>query len=97
MLQDWAETGLGWPIYWRKRARAAGFAERPLLVCITGNESRRYFHVSLTRYKNIPRVLFLHRPKSTTANSAGPSSGELVPAGLLDDGCSTSVESKFKA
>jgi hypothetical protein len=25
MLQDWAETGLGRPIYWRKRARAAGF------------------------------------------------------------------------
>jgi hypothetical protein len=32
MLQDWAETGLGRPIYWRKRARAVGFVERPLLV-----------------------------------------------------------------
>jgi hypothetical protein len=30
MLQDWAETGLGRPIHWRKRARAAGFAEIPL-------------------------------------------------------------------
>ena len=32
MLQDWAETGLGRPIYWRKRARTGGFAERPLSV-----------------------------------------------------------------
>jgi hypothetical protein len=32
MLQDWAETGLGWPIYWRMHAHAAGFVERPLSV-----------------------------------------------------------------
>jgi hypothetical protein len=32
MLQDCAETGLGRPIYWRKRAHSAGFAERPLSV-----------------------------------------------------------------
>jgi hypothetical protein len=30
------------------------------------------------------------------ANGEEMSSGELVPAGLLDDGCSTSAETKFK-
>jgi hypothetical protein len=46
--------------------------------------------------KNTPVLLFLHKPKSTTTNDAGPSSDELVPAGLLDDWCSTLAETKFK-
>jgi hypothetical protein len=32
MLQDWAETGLGRPIYWRKRARARPRAPELLIL-----------------------------------------------------------------
>jgi hypothetical protein len=43
MLQDWAGTGLGRPIHWRKRARAAGFVEMPLTVRITEKEVMALF------------------------------------------------------
>jgi hypothetical protein len=78
------------------RAHGAVLHQSPQRFEYLKKNPTHYLTGSLTLYRNIPLVLFLHRPKSTTTNSAGPSSDELVPAGLLDDGCSTSVETKFK-
>ena len=46
--------------------------------------------------RKVPALPFLHSLKSPTANDAGPRSGKLSPADLLNDRRPTLVETKFK-
>jgi hypothetical protein len=81
----------------RTLARGTDFVNRPPSFWITWSGIVTLFLESLTVYKNIPIVPFLHSPKSTTVNSAGPSSGEPTPADLLDDRRPTLADTEFKS
>jgi hypothetical protein len=47
--------------------------------------------------RNTLALFSLHNLQSTTVNGGEPSSGELVPADLLDDWHSTLAETEFKS
>jgi hypothetical protein len=92
MLQDWAETGLGRPIRWQKRAALSILQRHPYRFKNQSGSPWHYSYVSLTFARTPARFT----PKSTIANSAGPSSSELTPADLRNDRCSTLAETKIK-
>jgi hypothetical protein len=71
--------------------------------CAESPDDLKFFQESLPLFlcltdtcKNTLALSSLHNPQSTTANGGEPSSGELIPAGSLDDRCSTLAETKFK-
>jgi hypothetical protein len=80
VLQYSTESGPRRPVQRRKRARAAGFANRTLLIWITGKGLQRYSHVSLTVTKIPPDFCFCTTPgpprraapDQTTANLYWP-------------------------
>ena len=55
----------------RAHARVGGFAETPLPIQKSERQSLALFTRLTDICKNTAALLFLHRPKSTTANSAG--------------------------
>jgi hypothetical protein len=61
MLQDWAENGLGRPIHWRKRARAAGFCRK---APIGLNNSKRV----TTLFPCLTDTLQKHPPSSISSS-----------------------------
>jgi hypothetical protein len=73
------------------RTPACRLARKTLSFCTTRKSPRHYLMQSLTLYRNLPRVLFLRRPRSTTVDGGEPSSDEHIPAELLNDRCSSSV------
>jgi hypothetical protein len=72
------------------RARAGGFAQWSPKVWISKEESCALLNWVTDIYEKVPELLFLHSLKPTTR------SGELVPARILDDWCSTLAETEFK-
>jgi hypothetical protein len=88
MLQFWARSVPCRPIRWRKRARAVGFAETPLSVQKSEQQSSTLFTHLTDTYKNTLAISSLHNPRSTTPYDGEPNSGELALARTHDDRCS---------
>jgi hypothetical protein len=77
-------------------ARAGGFAQWSPEVWISKEESCALLNWVTDIYEKVPELLFLHSLKPTTRSGGESSSGELVPARILDDWCSTLAETEFK-
>jgi hypothetical protein len=83
----------------RKRARARAcadcFAKMPSVYWLTRSGFDHCFLESLTIYKGVPRVLFLHRPWSPTVHGAAGLRRASGPAKRNKDWFQTSAETEF--
>jgi hypothetical protein len=81
----------------RTRARIVDFAETPLPIQKSEQQSLALFMCLTDFCRNTPTLLCLHIPKSTTASGAMQSSGELVLVDLRNDQGSTLAKTEFKS